>query len=402
VTQAGTKTQPLHSLCTDFKQDIVDGPFGSELKREDYSQEGIPVLKIQNVKPFFIELKKMDYITPSKFEYLKRHSYKNGDIIMTKLGDPLGVSAIVEDLDEGVIVADLVRIRAQKINTKYLCYHLNSPTTNDFINSMQKGTTRPRVTLSVVRDLPIYVPSDTEQIRIVTLLDEAFADIATAKANGEKNLQNARDFFAGQLQDVFDAGIDNWNSSTLGQVYDVRDGTHDSPKYHDEGFPLITSKNLKNEGLTFDDVKLISLEDYNKINERSAVHQGDVLLAMIGTIGNPTVVETIPNFAIKNVALLKVPENQNSYFLRYYLSCPSVITKMQAEAKGTTQKFVGLGYLRAFPISVPELSEQEQIVRKLDELRTETNRLEAIYRQKITALDDLKKSLLYQAFSGQL
>ncbi len=402
MTQAGTKTQPLHSLCTDFKQDIVDGPFGSELKREDYRQEGTPVLKIQNVKPFFIELKKMDYITPSKFEYLKRHSYKNGDIIMTKLGDPLGVSAIVEDLDEGVIVADLVRIRAQKINTKYLCYHLNSPTTNDFINSMQKGTTRPRVTLSVVRDLPIYVPSDTEQIRIVTLLDEAFADIATAKANAEKNLQNARDFFAGQLQDVFDAGIDNWNSSTLGQVYDVRDGTHDSPKYHDEGFPLITSKNLKNEGLTFDDVKLISLEDYNKINERSAVHQGDVLLAMIGTIGNPTVVETIPNFAIKNVALLKVPENQNSYFLRYYLSCPSVITKMQAEAKGTTQKFVGLGYLRAFPINVPDLLEQDFMIGKLDEIRAETNRLEAIYRQKIAALDDLKKSLLHQAFSGQL
>jgi len=294
--------------------------------------------------------------------------------------------------------AHVLRPFRDRLLDNWLIYFLNHSDLNEYVS----GLTVPKLNQGSLREIRIPLAPIEEQHRIVTLLDEAFADIANANANAEKNLQNARDFFAGQLQAVFDSGIDNWNSSTLGQVYDVRDGTHDSPKYHDVGFPLITSKNLKNEGLSFDDVKLISLEDYNKINERSAVHQGDVLLAMIGTIGNPTVVETTPNFAIKNVALLKVSETQNSYFLRYYLSCPSVIAKMQAEAKGTTQKFVGLGYLRAFPISVPELSAQVQIVGKLDELRAETNRLESIYRQKLTALDDLKKSLLHQAFSGQL
>jgi type I restriction enzyme S subunit len=256
--------------------------------------------------------------------------------------------------------------------------------------------------VSILKEIKIPLPSFEEQRRIVTLLDEAFADIATAKANAEKNFQNARDFFSGQLQAIFESGSNSWSSSTLGQTYDVRDGTHDSPKYQAEGYPLITSKNLKREGLSFDDVKLIAELDYAKINERSAVHQGDVLLAMIGTIGNPTVVEIEPNFAIKNVALLKVPQTQNSYFLQYYLSTPLVIAKMQSEAKGTTQKFVGLGYLRAFPISIPALAEQQMIVEKLDALRTESERLESIYRQKLTALDDLKKSLLHQAFSGLL
>lgn len=264
------------------------------------------------------------------------------------------------------------------------------------------GATVQGVKLPFIKGLSVPVPTMEEQRRIVTLLDEAFADIATAKANAEKNLQNARDFFYGQLQAIFESGSNSWSSSTLGQTYDVRDGTHDSPKYQAEGYPLITSKNLKREGLSFDDVKLIAELDYAKINERSAVHQGDVLLAMIGTIGNPTVVEIKPNFAIKNVALLKVPETQNSYFIQYYLSTPSVIAKMQSEAKGTTQKFVGLGYLRAFPISIPKLAEQQKIVEKLDELRTESERLESIYRQKLIALNDLKKSLLHQAFSGQL
>ena len=157
-----------------------------------------------------------------------------------------------------------------------------------------------------------------------------------------------------------------WHLSKLGEVYDVRDGTHDSPKYQTTGFPLITSKNLKEGELSFANVNFINELDYKKINERSRVHKGDVLFAMIGTIGNPTLVMVEPNFAIKNVALLKIPPTQSGAFLKYYLDSEAVISKMTMEAKGTTQKFVGLGYLRVFPIPLPPLSEQHRIVAILD------------------------------------
>ena len=158
-----------------------------------------------------------------------------------------------------------------------------------------------------------------------------------------------------------------WVKSKLGEIYDVRDGTHDSPKYHAVGYPLITSKNLKPNGLSFDDVKLINDSDFEKINERSSVNKGDVLFAMIGTIGNPTLVDVEPNFAIKNVALFKIAENQSGPFLKYYLESDWVKSKMVAEANGTTQRFVGLGYLRNFPIELPPLPEQHRIVAILDE-----------------------------------
>jgi type I restriction enzyme S subunit len=190
--------------------------------------------------------------------------------------------------------------------------------------------------------------------------------------------------------------------TSLGEAYDVRDGTHDSPKYHAAGYPLITSKNLRREGLSFDNVKLISEQDYNKINERSAVHKGDVLFAMIGTIGNPTLVTVKPRFAIKNVALFKIPSGQSGAFLKHYLDSGCVISKMMKEAKGTTQKFVGLGYLRAFPVNVPPLTIQLEVVERLHELSEETQRLESIYQRKLAALDELKKSLLHRAFSGGL
>ena len=106
--------------------------------------------------------------------------------------------------------------------------------------------------------------------------------------------------------------------------------------------------------------------------------------------------------AIKDVALLKVPKGQNGYFLRHYLSSQAVVEKMQSEAKGTTQKFVGLGYLRAFPIPVPDASEQARVVRQMEEISTETDRLEEIYARKLAALEELKKSLLHRAFSGEL
>jgi len=241
-----------------------------------------------------------------------------------------------------------------------------------------------------------------EQQRIVGILDEAFDGIATAKANAEQNLQNARALFESYLQSVFTQRGEGWVEKRLGEVYDVRDGTHDSPRYHATGFPLITSKNLKREGLSFDDVNLINEQDFVKINQRSAVHKGDVLFAMIGTIGNPTLVTVEPNFAIKNVALFKIPQGQSGAFLKHYLASGWVISKMMQEARGTTQKFVGLGYLRDFPINVPPLAKQLEVVESLDELSAETQCLESLYQRKLAALDELKKSLLHQAFAGKL
>ena len=129
----------------------------------------------------------MDYVSEEKEVQLERHSFQKGDIIMTKLGDPLGVSAIVDELDRGIIVADLVRIRANKINTKFLCYQLNSPRIKAHINSFQKEC-RPRVRITIVEIFPIIVPSVSEQERIVNILDETFIIINKFRSNNNGDL----------------------------------------------------------------------------------------------------------------------------------------------------------------------------------------------------------------------
>ena len=203
----GWEIYRLEDLCEPGKQAIVDGPFGSNLKRNDYVESGIPVLKIQNVKENVITLKKMDYVKPEKYQELVRHSFTEGDIVMTKLGDPLGVSAIVNGIPNGLIVADLVRIRPTKVLTKFLCYQLNSPRIQKYINEQQKGTTRPRVNLSMIRELPIYAPPIDEQHKIVELLEDHLsrldASVAIADAMEKQSSSLRRSLlqaaFTGQL-----------------------------------------------------------------------------------------------------------------------------------------------------------------------------------------------------------
>jgi type I restriction enzyme S subunit len=284
------------------------------------------------------------------------------------------------------------------IDLDYLNYSLMSVDFKKYV----AGAAIPHIYFKDYKNEPFLWMPLPEQQRLVAILNDVFADIEKAKANAEQNLKNAKELFESYLQGVFENKGEDWEEKTLGEVYDVRDGTHDSPKYQEEGFPLITSKNLKKDLLNYNNVNYISEQDYININKRSKVDKGDILFAMIGTIGNPVVIQDEPDFAIKNVALFKVPKGQNSNFLKYYLDAKSTIDKMMGDAKGTTQKFVGLGYLRSFEILLPPLKEQENIVQKLDALSTETKKLEAIYQQKINDLEELKKSVLQKAFSGEL
>jgi type I restriction enzyme S subunit len=184
----------------------------------------------------------------------------------------------------------------------------------------------------------------------------------------------------------------------LEELYTVKDGTHDSPKYVTSvnGFPLITSKNLKNGYIDISNVDYISIEDYNKINSRSNVDFGDLLMPMIGSIGNPVLVNISPEFAIKNVALFKKNEEANSLeYLRHILNSSYFKKKLANDSKGGTQKFVSLGYLRKLTILIPEKIE-DQI--RIAEILTQAENLITQRKESIGLLDELLKSTFLEMF----
>lgn len=161
---------------------------------------------------------------------------------------------------------------------------------------------------------------------------------------------------------------DTWKWVRLSEIMDVRDGTHDSPKYVEEGIPLVTSKNISSGGLDFSNVNYITQDDADKINERSNVDTGDILFAMIGTIGNPVIVEKDRNFCIKNVALFKnfAKERIDIRYIYWMLMREQYV--MKKKAIGGLQPFISLKVFREYPIPLPPISEQKRISARLDEI----------------------------------
>ena len=160
-----------------------------------------------------------------------------------------------------------------------------------------------------------------------------------------------------------------WQWVRMQEVYDVRDGTHDSPKNVTNGIPLITSKDFKNGKINFDNAKLISADDHQKIEQRSHVDDGDILYSMIGgNIGNMVIVKKERDFSIKNVALFKYYDKKLSepYFLKLLLE--AITFDFKNKAFGGAQQFVSLNFIRNYLIPLPPLAEQKRIVSKVEEL----------------------------------
>lgn len=187
--------------------------------------------------------------------------------------------------------------------------------------------------------------------------------------------------------------------SKLGLVCDVRDGTHDSPSYVDIGFPLITSKNLSLGHIDFAEVNYICEDDYTKINERSKVDKGDILMPMIGTIGNPIIVDIEPCFAIKNVSLIKFKDNAafNKYI--YYLLHSDYFKRYIIEKnRGGTQKFISLKDIREFEFEIPNTDVQHKIAENLDKVTHTIN----LCNQILEKLDLLVKARFVEMFGDPI
>ena len=192
----------------------------------------------------------------------------------------------------------------------------------------------------------------------------------------------------------FKGFTDDWEQRKLNEVTDVRDGTHDSPKYIELGHPFITSKNVKNGYINYDEIQYISDEDFNEINKRSKVDKNDILFGMIGTIGNIALIRENPDFAIKNVALIKDIKKIDYLYLYQYLQSNNIAKQFDENMDGGTQKFIALNKVRNLSIMYPTISEQIQIggfLEKLDNLIT-------LHQRKCDKLVELKKSLLEKMF----
>ena len=314
-------------------------------------------------------------------KYISEDDFKNefkifpefGDILLTRIGDVGSANIILDNIKRAYYVS-LALLKPKGINSLFLLALLSSASVQSEIWKRTLHIAFPKkINKNEISKVIVSKPSILEQKKIGELI-YALDQIITLHQRKLEKLKLAKKALLQKLfpkngskfpELRFNGFADAWEQRKLGDVADVRDGTHDSPKFYNDGFPLVTSKNLKDGSIDFSDCSFISEQDFDEINKRSKVDPGDILFGMIGTIGKPAIVE-YTGFAIKNVALIKEGNIINNRFIYHLLSSKVFDNYIARENAGGTQKFIALNQIRNFIFSAPTLAEQNKIIELLD------------------------------------
>jgi len=393
----------LDELSAVEPNSFVDGPFGSDLKTSEYVEAGVPLIRIQNVKPNRFLPKEIRYISEAKARQLARHEYRPGDVVITKLGEPCGVACLVpESAGSGIIVADIVRFRGdrRRVDHGYLSHFINSPTAAAWVYREAKGTTRQRVNLSNFRRLPVPLPPLSEQRRIAEILDKADA----LRAKRRAALAQLDTLTQSIFLDMFGDPATNpkgWPTARLGELCSrITDGTHQPPKWSETGNPFLFVSNVISGELDFNTAKFISDETYAELTRRCPIEVGDVLYSTVGSYGVPALVRTERRFAFqRHIAHLKPDRRElDPEFLRVMLASPPLRRQADCVARGIAQKTVNLADIREFMVFKPPLDVQRELARSVTRVET----LKAIHSKARGQCDGLFASIQHRSFSGEL
>lgn len=324
-----------------------------------------------------------------------------GDLILSNsmsFGRPY-IMAIDGCIHDGWLA---IRNTQKNFDLKFLCTLLGTDGMLNQYKAMAAGSTVNNLNKELVGGTTIAFPIMEEQIKI----GGYFSNLDHLITLHQRKCNQAKKFKKYMLQKMFPQNgeknpeirfggfTDDWEQRKLSDISDVRDGTHDSPKYLNTGHPFVTSKNVKDGFINYDEIQYISDEDFNEINKRSKVDVNDILMGMIGTIGNMALIRTEPDFAIKNVALIKNTKQINYLYLYHFLHSSFIEKQLSFGVDGGTQKFVSLGNIRNLDIVYP--SEAEQI--KLGGYFEQLDHLITLHQRKCDELKKIKKFMLQNMF----
>ena len=288
----------------------------------------------------------------------------------------------------------------EPVTQKFVEYYLNSISLKDFIS----GMAQPKLNQKSLNSIPVSIPAISEQKRIVALLDTVFADLEQTRSKTEQNLKNARELFDSYLQQVFSQKGEGWIDKTLGEAVVVERGSSPRPikKYQTDSTDGVNWIKIGDtKGIT----KYIT-STKEKITKEGAeksrrVDAGDFILSNSMSFGKPYIMG-ISGYIHDGWFVFRLPDYIDTEFFYYLLSSPFVQKQFQTLSSGAIVKNISGDLVKKASLPIPPLSVQKTIASKLDETSKEIEKLESIYTKKLNSMDELKKSILQKAFSGEL
>lgn len=280
--------------------------------------------------------------------------------------------------------------------------------TDDFVEQFKGRMTGliGGVSLSKFKTIEIPVPSLEEQQRIVAVLDEAFEGLARAHAHAEANHLSARELLDNFTTGIFSQVIEQHGQKTLGDICEfITDGTHQTPKYFDSGFLFLSAKNIRGGKLDWEDVKYIDEAQHISMQKRLAPRLGDLLIRKNGAgYGAAALVDRDIIFDVYvSLAVLRPKEGVLPEYLLQFANSSFAQSQFKDRIKGQGVPNLHLQEIRQVTLPIPEdINIQNEIADRIQSALEEVRIVEAAYQRKLQDLDELRRSLLQKAFSGDL
>lgn len=379
-------------------------------KRDEVDFSDNIVLRSNNVDLIKNELdfKELKYINPA-IKVQESKKVKNGSLLIcTANGSKshLGKVALINDDYNYAFGGFMGQITPKdKLESKFLFYLMISANYKKFINELSDGANINNLKFSDLGQFEIPLPPLPEQQRIVSILDECFAAIAKAKANAEQNLKNAKELFESYLQGVFENKGEGWEEKKIKEIsIEFARGKSKHRPRGDESllggkYPLIQTGDISNADHWINEYS----QTYNEkgLAQSKLWAKGTICIAIVGANVAETAILNFDSCFPDSVIGIQVnPQRANNEYVEYLLQ--SFKSYLKEKGKGTARDNINLGTFENQKFPFPSLKEQQTIVRQLDALRAETQKLEAMYQKKIADLEELKKSILQKAFAGEL
>lgn len=370
---------------------------------------GIPFINAGHLNSSGLIMEKMDYITRERFNLLGSGKIKSGDILFCLRGS-LGKFACVEGLTEGAIASSLVIVRPNELVSRaFLMAYFESKICADMIAKYSNGAAQPNLSAGNLRNFQIPLPPRPEQESIVAILDETLATISKVKANAEQNLTNANELFESYLQSLFTKKGDGWEEKSLGEIATVKGGKRVPKGYRLQteptNYPYIRVTDFNDNGsIDMNDLHYVSEDIFNQIKNYT-ISSKDLYISIAGTIGKTGIVPKELEGAnlTENACKLVFKEGIDPKLIYYFTKSGDFLKQAGINTRIAAMPKLALIRLSTIHFSIPKsIRQQQAIVQKLDALSAETKKLEAIIYQKLSYLEELKKSILQKAFSGEL
>lgn len=337
-----------------------------------------------------------------------------GDIVMVMSDVPNGKALakcfIIDQDDTYSLNQRICCIRSKEFDSKYLYYQLNR---NEHFLAFNNGENQTNLRKDDILDCPLIKPSMEEQKRMVTIFESTFLNLKKASQNIERNILNSQELFDGYLHDLFEKNKDKWETKKLIELCNGKSNIVGGPfgsnlkveHYKTNGFPILRLQNIGKGKFINKDIKFVDDKKAKEL-EYHSFKAGDIALAKLGIpIGKTCIIPEEFPFGIVTSDVVRIRPNPkiiNYKFLEFFLNTNIAVSQLTGNITGATRPRVNIDDVRNMTILIPSIVEQEAIVKNLENLKSELDKLQLHYVDKANKIEELKSGVLERAFENEL